>query len=72
MVSKKYKVTATMEANGDLLWSHGFVTKLWNACRDPECDASFSDLIGDVRTWKTSDRSMKPIEKARFAPKAGK
>lgn len=55
VTKKRAGVTATMQKNGDLVWSHGFVTKLYNACREPECDATLKDMTGEMKTWKTSD-----------------
>lgn len=57
------KTTGSLQPNGDIDWTHGYTTRLWNPCKVESCNATFEDMEGmSYFTWNSWDAHMKTID----------
>lgn len=63
LIHAESEVTSELQPNGDIKWSHGYTSRLYNTCRVEECNASFGDMDGMVyRSFKTWDPQHETVE----------
>lgn len=63
-------VYGDLQENGDVKWSHGYTSRLFKPCPDPDstCVATWDSFPETVRgrSWDSRDPSRKTIEKITF------
>jgi len=58
-----HKITANLQPNGDIDWSHGYTTRLWNPCRVESCNATLEEMDGmSYRTYNSWDAHRKTVD----------